>query len=99
MNAAILKPCDANDEIKVADARAGVLLPLPLAGPYDYRVNAALRRGALVVAPLGPREALGVVWNEGEGTIADARLKHAIPLEGVPSFPRGLCDFIDWVAR
>src|SRR3954462_12674265 len=83
--------------------RAGVLLPLPLAGAYDYKlppgINAA--RGALVAAPLGNRESLGVVWGAAEGTVGDNRLKVAIPLEGLegpPTLPTGLCDFIDWVA-
>jgi len=80
--------------------RAGVLLPLPLAGAYDYKlpmgVNAA--RGALVAAPLGNRETLGVVWGAAEGTVGDNRLKIAEPLEGAPALPPSLCDFIDWVA-
>lgn len=81
--------------------RAGVLLPLPLPGPYDYRLpdDCALPRGTLVVAPLGPRETLGVVWGESEGAVSDKRLKEAIPLEGTPCLPAALCDFIDWVAR
>jgi primosomal protein N' (replication factor Y) len=80
--------------------RAGVLLPLPLAGAYDYKlprgVNAA--RGAVVAAPLGNRETLGVVWGAAEGIVGDNRLKIAEPLEGAPRLPVGLCDFIDWVA-
>jgi primosomal protein N' (replication factor Y) len=79
--------------------RAGVLLPLPLAGPYDYKVPAGLARGALVAAPLGPREVLGAIWSEAEGAIGDAKLKEATPLEGSPALPGPLCDFIDWVAR
>src|SRR5580704_11187612 len=80
--------------------RAGVLLPLPLAGAYDYKlprgVNAA--RGAVVAAPLGNRESLGVVWGAAEGIVGDNRLKIAEPLEGGPALPASLCDFIDWVA-
>ena len=80
--------------------RAGVLLPLPLAGAYDYKlprgVNAV--RGSVVAAPLGNRETLGVVWGAAEGTVGDNRLKVAEPLEGEPRLPAGLCDFIDWVA-
>jgi len=78
----------------------GVLLPLPLAGAYDYKLppgsNAA--RGAIVAAPLGNREMLGVVWGTAEGTVGDNRLKVAEPLEGAPALPGKLCDFIDWVA-
>jgi len=78
----------------------GVLLPLPLAGAYDYKLppgsNAA--RGAVVAAPLGNREVLGVVWGAAEGTVGDNRLKVAEPLEGAPALPGKLCDFIDWVA-
>src|SRR5580693_183978 len=80
--------------------RAGVLLPLPLAGAYDYKLPAGVNApwGSLVAAPLGNRESLGVVWGEAEGTVGDNRLKIAQPLEGGPVLPPGLCDFIDWVA-
>jgi len=78
----------------------GVLLPLPLAGAYDYKLPAGINaaRGALVSAPLGNREVLGAVWGAAEGTVGDNRLKIAEPLEGAPSLPPKLCDFIDWVA-
>jgi primosomal protein N' (replication factor Y) (superfamily II helicase) len=96
MNDAALKTAtDARPDTR----RKGVLLPLPLTGPYDYRVAGDLPRGTLVIAPLGPREALGVVWGDGEGVVADAKLKEAVPLEGLPRLPETLCDFIDWVAR
>ncbi|MGB8363090.1 MAG: primosomal protein N' [Rhizomicrobium sp.] len=95
MNDASLKPRPA----AFADLRAGVLLPLPLRGPYDYRLAAPLPRGTLVLAPLGARTGLGVVWCESEGMLADARLKTAVPLEGSPRLPEALCDFVDWVAR
>ncbi|HEY2069408.1 MAG TPA: primosomal protein N' [Rhizomicrobium sp.] len=79
--------------------RKGVLLPLPLTGPYDYRVAGDLPRGTIVAAPLGPRESLGVVWNDGDGGVADEKLKEAVALDGQPTLPPALCDFIDWVAR
>src|SRR6201996_3769381 len=77
-----------------------VVLPLPLAGAYDYKLPAGYNaaRGAVVSAPLGNREVLGVVWGAAEGTVGDNRLKVAEPLEGAPCLPGGLCDFIDWVA-
>ncbi len=80
--------------------RAGVLLPRPLKGPYDYKLpkgtNAS--RGLLVSAPLGGGEILGVVWGTAEGSVGDNRLKEAVPLDGEPRLPPGLCDFVDWVA-
>src|ERR1700722_4480739 len=78
----------------------GVLLPLPLAGAYDYKLPAGCNaaRGAVVAAPLGNRESLGVVWGAAEGIVGDNRLKIAEPLDGAPRLPAGLCDFIDWVA-
>ena len=79
--------------------RAGVLLPLPLSGAYDYRVAQSLPRGTLVEAPLSGRTALGVVWGDADGSVADAKLKEAVPLDGNPRLPESLCDFVDWVAR
>ncbi|MEY4707679.1 MAG: hypothetical protein RJB58_1402 [Pseudomonadota bacterium] len=78
----------------------GVLLPLPLAGAYDYKLPPGVNvpRGTLVAAPLGNREVLGAVWGKAEGTIGDNRLKEAVPLDGAPRLPEKLCDFIDWVA-
>jgi primosomal protein N' (replication factor Y) len=80
--------------------RAGVLLPLPLAGAYDYKLPPGVNapRGTLVSAPLGNRESLGVVWGPAEGAVGDNRLKTAEPLEGAPRLPPSLCDFIDWVS-
>ncbi len=79
-----------------------VLLPLPLAGPYDYLVpeGAALpARGTHVTVPLGPRVMRGVVWGPGAADVDAARLK---PLETIladaPALPDQLCDFVDWVA-
>ncbi|HEX4273423.1 MAG TPA: primosomal protein N', partial [Rhizomicrobium sp.] len=76
------------------------MLPVPLAGAYDYKLphGVAAVRGTLVAAQLGNREMLGVVWGAAEGAVGDNRLKTAEPLAGAPSLPRGLCDFIDWVA-
>jgi primosomal protein N' (replication factor Y) len=96
MKNAALKPAASN-----RPQRAGVLLPLPLVGPYDYFIGQDIEmpRGTLVRAPLGPRETLGVVWSEAEGGVAETRLRQAVPLEGLPRLPEKLCDFIDWVAR
>ncbi|MGH6890263.1 MAG: primosomal protein N' [Rhizomicrobium sp.] len=95
MNEAILKPREASAQ----EIRAGVLLPLPLGGLYDYRLDNSLPRGAVVGAPLGSRTVTGVVWGPAEGTLEAARIKRAMPLVGNPQLPTGLCDFIDWLAR
>jgi primosomal protein N' (replication factor Y) len=81
--------------------RAGVLLPLPLSGAYDYKLPKGTNapRGLLVSAPLGSRQALGVVWGAAEGGVGDNRLKEALPLDGYPALPERLCDFVDWVAQ
>jgi len=94
MNLAMLKPA-----AQTVPSRAGVLLPLRLAGTYDYITEQELPRGSLVAAQLGPREYLGVVWGAADGAVDAAKLKRAIPLPACPRLPEGLCDFIDWVAR
>src|SRR5215469_2747495 len=92
---AVLKPrADSGERL-----RTGILLPLPLGGVYDYRIEDPLPRGAIVAAPLGSRTVLGVVWGEADGGVADQRLKLAEPLGGAPRLPAPLCDFIDWTAR
>ena len=97
MKDAVLMPNHAPAEHELA----GVLLPLPLDGCYDYKLARGVpaTRGLVVVAPLGPRESLGVVWSKAEGAVAENKLKEAVPLEGRPVLPSGLCDFVDWVAR
>ncbi len=81
--------------------RIAVLLPYPLAGAYDYAVveGPAPAPGTFVLAPLGPRRVIGVVWGSGDGAVADDRLK---PLHGaleVPPMPAVQRRFIDWVAH
>ncbi|HEY4942051.1 MAG TPA: primosomal protein N' [Rhizomicrobium sp.] len=99
MKTAALRPSDA--VLLAPSPRAGVLLPLPLSGAYDYKLpkGTKVARGLLVSAPLGPRQQLGVVWGAAEGSVGDNRLKEATPLEGEPRLPEKLCDFVDWVAN
>jgi primosomal protein N' (replication factor Y) len=97
-----MKPAALRPELLLEPvATAGVLLPLPLSGAYDYKlprgVNAT--RGLLVSAPLGPRDVLGVVWGAAEGAVGGNRLREAVPLDGAPSLPQKLCDFVDWVSQ
>jgi primosomal protein N' (replication factor Y) len=85
--------------------RVRVLLPLPLAGAYDYRVPPAAaqaRPGDFVVAPLNNREMIGVVWDGEAGSpeppLPDARLKPIVQTMPVPPMTASLRRFIDWVA-
>jgi primosomal protein N' (replication factor Y) len=78
-----------------------VLLPLPLAGAYDYRLPPGdpLPPGTFVEAPLGGRHLLGVVWGEPEGGIDEKKLREVTPLPDAPLLPEVSRDFVDWVAR
>jgi len=81
--------------------RISVLLPLPLSGPYDYRItdNITLTPGDFVQVPLGRREAVGVVWGPGTGEVPDSKLRAIIgPLEA-PPIPQSALKFIEWVAQ
>ena len=61
-------------------ARARVLLLNAALGPLDYRIPHGMtaRPGSIVVAPLGPRQLVGVVWDEESfpdvETVGDNRL-------------------------
>ncbi|HXI86412.1 MAG TPA: primosomal protein N', partial [Parvularculaceae bacterium] len=78
------------------------MFPLPLFQAFDYLAPAgmALAPGDFVVAPFGPREALGVVWKEGEGDDVDpAKLKTVAEKLAAPPLGRETIDFLEWVAR
>src|ERR1700690_619942 len=74
-----------------------VLLPLPLAGCYDYR-GEDVAPGDFVVVPLGKREQIAVVWGPGTGEIPEARLKTVIGKLDLPPLPEICRRFIDRVA-
>ena len=57
-----------------------VLVPVPLDTPFDYALDddRPLRPGDYVEVPFGPRQLIGVVWDEAaERPAAPARLKPA----------------------
>jgi primosomal protein N' (replication factor Y) len=74
-----------------------VLLPLPLAGCYDYS-GEDVAPGDFVIVPLGNREQVGVVWGPGTGEIAAGRLKSVIDRLDVPALPEICRRFVDRVA-
>ena len=78
---------DASSQ-KSGQRRVAVLLPYPL-GPYDYSAPAEMELavGDYVRVPLGPREILGVVWGEGLGDVAAAKMKPVAGRFDVPPMP------------
>ena len=90
------------------EPRVSVLIPLPLAGAYDYLGpnDPPLNPGAVVRVPLGGREVLGVVWDRDSEPKSEAEAV-AVPAERLkwvqgrceaPPFPKVQRRFIDWVA-
>ncbi len=80
-------------------SRVAVLLPLPLAGAYDYRVgDQPVGPGEFVVVPLGRREVVGVVWGEASGEVEAGRLRVIARRLDCPPLPEVTRKFVDWVA-
>jgi primosomal protein N' (replication factor Y) (superfamily II helicase) len=78
-----------------------VLLPLPLAGAYDYSAPAAmaLAPGSFVLVPLGRRTVPGIVWGAGNPAgLAAERVKAVDSVLDVPCMAESLRRFVDWVA-
>ena len=73
------------------------MLPLPLAGSYDY-LGEGLAPGDFVVVPLGKRETIGVVWGPGTGEVPESKLKAVIAKLDAPPLPEITRRFIDRVA-
>ncbi|MGY9014567.1 MAG: primosomal protein N' [Rhodospirillales bacterium] len=81
-------------------SQVSILLPLPLAGAYDYRVpdGLVLHDGDVVLAPLGARKSPGVVWGKAQGDIDSKKLKEIISVLDTPLIPEVSRRFVDWVA-
>jgi len=85
-------------------ARARVLLLNAALGPLDYRIPHGMtaRPGSIVVAPLGPRQLVGVVWDEESfpdvETVGDNRLRNLLDVLDAPPLPETLRRLIEWTA-
>jgi primosomal protein N' (replication factor Y) len=81
--------------------RVAVLLPLPLAGPYDYRLGlgqeAAL--GDFLRVPLGRRVAIGVLWGPGIGEVDEVKIKDVLGRLDAAPLPEISRRFIEWVSN
>ena len=72
-------------------------------GPLDYRVpeGMAVKPGSVVRAPLGPREVVGVVWDEGRleaSSVPDSKLRPILGVLPVPPLPDELRRLVEWTA-
>ncbi len=87
--------------------RVRVLLANSALGPLDYRApyGVDLAPGDLVTVPLGPRQMLGAVWDEGSESAAmasesvgDNRLREVLGRHDVPPLPPDLRRLIEWTS-
>jgi len=72
-------------------------------GPLDYRVPEGMEvvPGSVVVAPLGPRQVIGIVWDEGRlpgDTVPDSKLRLLLGPLPVPPLKAELRRLIEWTA-
>lgn len=72
-------------------------------GPLDYRVPAgmAVEHGSVVVAPLGPRQIIGIVWETDRlpaADIAESKLRPLLEVLPVPPLRAELRRLIEWTA-
>ncbi|PNQ01813.1 primosomal protein N' [Sphingobium sp. SA916] len=85
-------------------SRARVILLNAALGPLDYRVPHGMnvKPGSIVVAPLGPRQIVGVVWDEDSfpeiETVGDNRLRNVVGPVDAPPVPETLRRLIEWTA-
>jgi primosomal protein N' (replication factor Y) (superfamily II helicase) len=83
--------------------RARVILLNAALGPLDYRVphEATAEPGAIVLAPLGPRQMTGVVWEPERAPteeVGDNRLRPLLHVYDLPPIAAPLRRLIDWTA-
>lgn len=73
-------------------------------GPLDYRVPAGMtvEPGSVVIAPLGPRQVLGIVWEpdrlDGGADIPASKLRPLLEALPVPPLSAPLRRLIEWTA-
>ena len=85
-------------------SRARVLVLNSALGPLDYRVphGMTVEPGSVVVAPLGPRQLLGVVWEPermpSDAEVGDNRLRNLMGVLPVPPLKPALRRLIEWTA-
>ena len=84
--------------------RARVLLLNAAIGPLDYRVDRehVVEPGSIVLAPLGPRQIAGVVWEPermpSDAEVGDNRLRPLAGVYDIPPIAAPLRRLIEWTA-
>ncbi len=84
--------------------RARVLLLNSALGPLDYRVDREhdIQPGSIVLAPLGPRQLAGVVWEAermpSDSEVGDNRLRPLAHVYDLPPLGAPLRRLIEWTA-
>jgi len=83
--------------------RARILLLNAALGPLDYRVprGMSVEPGSIVVAPLGPRQMIGVVWEPDRletEEVGDNRLRPLLQVYDLPPLGEPLRRLIEWTA-
>ncbi|KQT32942.1 primosomal protein N' [Sphingomonas sp. Leaf412] len=85
-------------------SRARVLVLNSALGPLDYRVphGMAVEPGSIVVAPLGPRQLTGVVWEPermpSDAEVGDNRLRNLLAVSDAPPLRAPLRRLVEWTA-
>ncbi|MDX2263527.1 MAG: primosomal protein N' [Hyphomicrobiales bacterium] len=84
-----------------ASATIPVLMPLWLDQPYDYLApeGVELAPGDFVLAPIGPMQRIGVVWDGAPGDPPPKKLKSVIEKLDAAPLPEVSRRFAEWVAR
>jgi primosomal protein N' (replication factor Y) len=97
----------STDRPSSATKRVRVLLPLPLAGAYDYRVpeDLAVIPGDFVHVPLGKQTRVGIVWDPAgnnnptdEKTFDDSRLRDIKARIDTWRMGDSMRRLVDWLA-
>ncbi|MEA3011887.1 MAG: hypothetical protein QOD42_432 [Sphingomonadales bacterium] len=84
-------------------SRARLIVMNAALGPLDYRVphGMSVAPGSVVVAPLGPRQMIGVVW-EAERLptqeVGDNRLRNLLHVYDLPPIAAPLRRLVEWTA-
>jgi primosomal protein N' (replication factor Y) len=84
-------------------SRVRVILLNAALGPLDYRLphGMSAEPGSIVLAPLGPRQMTGVVWEPdraGAEEVGDNRLRPLLQIYDLPPLSETLRRLIDWTS-